>query len=441
MNLFKTLLCICTIFINFLSWSESYAYEPHTSEDHKYEGSIYSNNQKITLQDAIDLAMKFSPELKASEAQVMAARGSERQAGYWNNPELEIEAENISGTGPYTDSNLAEYTYSLTKSIDISGKRSARKKVASSARKAANDEVIISQLSIIRNVHIAYAEVLSEAEALKLAKEQEKLAKQVLRTVTKRVSAARESEIQKIKATVAYENSLIASNQKQQQLQSAKQKLAILIGKKELGVSLDHSHFFDLEAPKPIDSYKKMLSHSPISRKSQHLSDEKEYAYDFEKAHRVSDPKVKIGIREFRENNEQALVAGLSIPFPIFNWNQGNVSRAKAELDQAQNNQLNTKLSLEQNLIEEWQNWQISYATAEKLKNTILPTAEKAFKVARSGYQKGKFPYLEVLDTQRTLFESREKYHVALKQYHIARANIELIVTPLNNNQKGNNNE
>lgn len=55
MNLFKALLCVCTIFINFLSWSKSYAYEPHTHKDHKYEESIYQNSKVITLEEAITL--------------------------------------------------------------------------------------------------------------------------------------------------------------------------------------------------------------------------------------------------------------------------------------------------------------------------------------------------------------------------------------------------
>ena len=101
---------------------------------------------------------------------------------------------------------------------------------------------------------------------------------------------------------------------------------------------------------------------------------------------------------------------------------------------------MQAKLSLEQSLIEEWRNWQISYQTADKLRNKILPTAQKAFRVAKSGYEKGKFPYLEVLDAQRTLFDARARYHTALKQYHIARANIELITTPINN-LKGTDNE
>lgn len=440
MNLFKILLCVCTILTNLCLGFKSYAYEPHTPKDHKYEESIYQNSKVITLEEAITLGMEFSPEVKSSKAGIAVARGLEKQAGYWKNPNFEIEAENIAGTGPYTGSDSAEYTYSLSKSIDISGKRIARKNAASQAKKAANSNFTASKLNIVRNIHVAYASVLAEAEALKLAKEQEILAKQILKTVSKRVNAARESEIQKIKATVAYESAVIATNQEKQQFNSAKQNLAKLLGKETLDVSLDHSHFFDLVAPEPIATYQAKLSDSPILKRFYYLSKEKEFSFDLERAKKVSDPTVKIGIREFKGVGEQALVAGLSIPLPIFNWNGGNTYSARAELDQARNNELGAKLSLEQNLIEEWKNWQISYQTADKLRNTILPTAQKAFKVAKSGYEKGKFPYLEVLDAQRTLFDARAKYHVALKQYHIARANIELITTPISN-LKGNNYE
>jgi len=115
--------------------AKSYAYEPHNPKDHKYEESIYQNSKVITLQEAINLGLEFSPEVKSSKDGITAAKGLEKQAGYWSNPNFEIEAENIAGTGPYTGSDSAEYTYSLSKSIDISGKRYARKNAATQAKK------------------------------------------------------------------------------------------------------------------------------------------------------------------------------------------------------------------------------------------------------------------------------------------------------------------
>ena len=434
-KLSQHLLCGYAIIVSNLLATSLYASEPHEAKDHNiYEESIYENNQILTLKEATNLAIDFSPALKSSKAGVDAARGSEKQAGYWANPELEIEAENIAGNGQYSGSNSAEYTYSLSQPIDISGQRSARKKAALHTRKAANSTVDINKISIIRDVHTAYAKTLSAAEMLKLAKEQKEISQQVLRIVSKRVNASREPEIQNVKATVAYENSVIELDQRRQELRFSQQYLSKLIGEEISNSSLDHSHFFEIKAPDSFESYKKLLNKSPILKRSDYLINAKRSSFDLEIAKKFSSPKIKFGVRQFRGNDQQAFVAGLSIPLPIFGFNGGNISRAGAELSQARNDQLQTQISLEQNLIEEWKNWQISYSTATKLRDIILPEAQKSFELAQKGYKNGNFPYLEVLDAQRTLFETKSKYYLFLKQYHIAQANIELLTTPFNNN-------
>ena len=88
-----------------------------------------------------------------------------------------------------------------------------------SSRVHAHDALASARLTLERDVHIAYANVLAEAESVKLAIEQEQLAKSVLKAVSKRVEAAADSEIQRSKADVAYAMSVIARQQEQQQLQ------------------------------------------------------------------------------------------------------------------------------------------------------------------------------------------------------------------------------
>jgi cobalt-zinc-cadmium efflux system outer membrane protein len=46
-----------------------------------------------------------------------------------------------------------------------------------------------------------------------------------------------------------------------------------------------------------------------------------------------------------------------------------------------------------------------------------LPAAKSAFEVTNKGYELGKFGYLEVLDTQRTLFQNQVLYVRALANY------------------------
>ena len=424
-NNFLCALCACGLLASTALVQPAAAEEPHGSDAHKYDESIYNNGPTVTLDDAIQKALDASPRLKSAQAGLDAAKGAEDQAGAWLNPELGFEVENIAGGGQFSGTNSAEYTYGLSQTVEIGGKRSARQGAAQAMRESAQTGVMAERLNLERDIHIAYSGVLAEAEALKLAIDQEKLAKGVLATVSKRVNAAAEPEIQRSKAEVAYTTSVIARQQEERQLKVAKEKLARLWGASKLDVSLDHSHFFDLQPPGAFQNYREKLDGIPDMQRLAYMKAQKESLLDLERAQAVPDPSFSLGVRDFRESGDQALLFGVSLPIPVFNQNSGNVAKARAEVTQAESDGRQAELMLEQELTENWQEWNTAFSEADQMQATLLPAAEKAFRLARSGYEKGKFPYLEVLDAQRTLFNARAQYHNSLKRYHSARANVE----------------
>jgi outer membrane protein, heavy metal efflux system len=67
------------------------------------------------------------------------------------------------------------------------------------------------------------------------------------------------------------------------------------------------------------------------------------------------------------------------------------------------------------------------------LREELLPGAKSAFDAATTGYQLGKFGFLDALDAQRTLFRTNQQYVKALAEYHHAIADLErLSGEPLN---------
>jgi len=400
------------------------AKEPHAVEDH----TSYKNAPVMTLKEAIVEAIEFSPRLKSSKAKLEAAKGTEVQTGYWPNPELTLEAENVAGSGQYSGTDSAEFTIGLNQKIEVGGKRHSRKNAAKALRKAASLALLVERLNIERDVHIAYANVLADTEALELAIEQEKLAKEVLDTVSKRVGAAREPEIQKNKAEVAYVTNVVSRENIQRRLRVSEKNLSQLLGKDSLAVSLEHSHFFELKAPTAIEYYIEKLQKAPEIIIASYIEQEKKSLFCYEKAQSIPDPSLNAGARYFRESGDQALIFGVSIPLPVLNTNQGNITKAKAEHSQAISDSYQTKLKLEKSLRERWQEWQDAFLEATSLSKRILPAAQHAFDLAWQGYDKGKFPYLDVLDAQRTLSEARDRYYKSLKNYHASLASVERIV-------------
>ena len=62
------------------------------------------------------------------------------------------------------------------------------------------------------------------------------------------------------------------------------------------------------------------------------------------------------------------------------------------------------------------------------MRTAILPAAQQAYDAATRGFEAGKFSFLEVLDSQRTLFQARARYLDQLANAYQAAATIDRIL-------------
>jgi len=317
----------------------------------------------------------------------------------------------------------------LAQKLEIGGKRSARSDAALKRLKAAQADYAVAERQVKKDVTIAYMKAVAAAQNLKLAEEQEDLAQTVLNTVKKRVEAAREPEIQQRKAEVAYATASLKRQQVAREAQLARTALATLWGESLFRDTLHIDSFFKPVTPEDYQFYELQLAEAPQLQRYQSLVRAQKSEANFERAQNVPDPTFRLGVKDFNENGEQALVAGLSFPLPVFNRNGGNIRKALSEVTAVEQQEHQARLLLTQQLSENWQTWQQAAQEAERLQASIIPSAEEAFKLAREGYDKGRFPYLEVLDAQRTLFDARAQYHDALIRMHTARAEV-MAITP-----------
>lgn len=378
---------------------------------------------RLTLQQAIERALAASPRLWSAHAGVDAARGAERQARRLPNPEFSLEVENFEGGGPYQALDGAEITYGLSQRVEIGGARSARRGAAKAERQAAERAWDTARLDLIRDVTVAFVEAASADESLKLAEELEAVAKGILNDVTTRVEAAREPLIQRSKAEVALATSRIAEARAASARTVSRQRLARFWGEPALTEEL--TPVDALLLPEPLETYEARLGHAPDVARYTHLRDAREAELRLAQAERVPAPKLTAGIRQFRETDESAFIAGISLPIPVFDWNRGEIARARAEVVRADSDLRQAGLTQAQRLIQAWSAWQSAALEAKALKAEILPQAERAFRLSLEGYRAGRFPYLDVLDAQRTLFEARAQQVATLARLHTARAEVE----------------
>ena len=379
----------------------------------------------LNLTTAINQALQGSPMLASAQANLSAAEGNERQAKAFSNPEIGFEAENLAGSGAYRGTDAAEYTYSISQKIELGGKRTFRRDQASAERLAISKDAQTARLDIIRSVTILYGDVLAAQEKLKLAEARENLSKEVLNNVSQRVDAARDPLIYKSQADIAFATAKLEYQNNQRQLQLAKRKLAAMWGESSLPYPLEISTLTSVTAPQSLDIYQSRLSLNPDLQRHEDLRTAKEAAFRLEKTQNIPDPSFSIGLRDFRETGHQAVVAGVSLPIPVFNRNQGNIVRAAAEITQAEQSNRQAHLNAEQTLHEAWLDWQTAHAEATELQSRIIPSAAEALRLSRQGYERGRFSFLEVLNAQRTLADAETQRINALQRQLTAKAIVE----------------
>lgn len=389
-----------------------------------------TSSEILTLEAATALALDTAPLLKARQAERDAADGRQAQAGAWPNPALDLEIENFAGSGVFEGGRSAELFAGVSQTVELGGKRDARRARAGAGQDSAALALGAARVELIRDVHMAYESVLVETEALRLARHQEALAEDILALVKKRVKAAASSDIQQSKAEVALSTAQIARANTERALAAARAGLASLIGAGPAARPLDAEHFFELAAPEPLAIYESRLAATPALLMADAEQKARRADIVAARARAVPDPEFRFGVRHFAEGNDTALAVGASVPIPVLNRNEGGIAETEALYRRELNLGAETERRVRQALGEAWQDWQAAHEEAVRFKTGLIPAAEQSFDLSREGYERGRFPFLEVLDAQRTLIEARAHYHAALRRYHQARAEVERLTTP-----------
>jgi len=394
---------------------------------------------RISLEQAIEKGLQNSPIMSFAKGRAGAAKGVLEQSKAYPNPQAMFETENVGGTDQFGGFDSAETTFGIAQTIEIGGKRSARSSAARQGYTASQLELSATQQDLIRNIKLAYFQTVSAAEKLKLTEEQVYLANEVLDAVAKRVEAAREPEFQRSKAQVSFSTSLLQRDRAKREYETTKQQLSSLWGDTSTNFKVIPDAFFVLKTPKNEGGYEVQLQNTPDALMWEALTKKAQSEVDFERARAIPDPNFSLSVRDFREEDAQAFVFGVSLPIPVLNTNRGNIMKARQELVQVESNQRLFEIQQRQTLFDALNSWRVAYGEASTLRDEILPQAQQAFDLTREGYDLGKFTYLEVLDAQRTLFDVRDQYRQALMQIHTENLTVDRLTATNDHTERKNN--
>ena len=129
-----------------------------------------------------------------------------------------------------------------------------------------------------------------------------------------------------------------------------------------------------------------------------------------------------------RTSGFNTMLAGISIPLPFFDRNQGTVASSASELERAQELLRATLTQVETETAAAVAQLRRRYAMLQQVRDRVLDQAEESFRISLAAYQEGATDLLRLLDAQRARNETRLLQTQAEMAYRIGLMELEATV-------------
>lgn len=431
---------------------------------------LAEDSSTLTLPDVLSLALRQSPALAAFTWDIRAADAMIKQAGLWPNPELSFGIEEVRlDSGPtertrtrsFSGSSVSwerekvegaspgfresEFTISIAQPILLGRKRAKRRAVAEREKELVLWDYQAARADVLAQTASDFVEVLAAQEHVALDQELVALAEEIVRTFSLRVEAGQVSPLELSRAEVALATTRVGYEESLSRLEAARAVLASNWGSKRAMFAQAIGLLDEIRPVPVLDELEARVGRNPdLARWSTELAARTAY-FRLERVQRIPDLTVELGFRStglsgskatrygfdsadgysfsrsrsgYSSDLDKSLILGFSLPLPIFNRNQGEIAVAEAMISKVSEQRRGAEAAVHAELTSAYQTASGAYTKAQALRNEVMPKVDETFKKIQRGYQQGKFSYLEVLDTQRTLFDARESFLEALTRYH-----------------------
>ena len=353
------------------------------------------------FRELLQQAQATAPRLAEARAEIARAEGLAVQARARPNPTVGLEVENFSASNGLS---FAETTASIEQTLELGGKRSARVSAGRAEVEAARSRATRAQADYAFDLAAAYAEAEGAERRLLLATDSLDLAQEDARIAGVLVDAGREADLRRVQARAAVQAARAAVDEARAARATAFSNLTALVGAPapftSVPISLldEAARVFPAPNPDPLKSPAYLAAAAEREAAARRIR--------VEQAQAVPDVSVSFGVRRFQEDRATAMTAGVSVPFPIFDRNRGNISAARAELSAADARLKAARLDAEAAA-------RSGLARVTAAESRLIAaregerTADEAYRLTRIGYEGGKLDLVELLNARRSLTEAR----------------------------------
>ncbi|HEX2852002.1 MAG TPA: TolC family protein [Opitutaceae bacterium] len=384
----------------------------------------------LSLNEVLARVSERSPTLAAQSHGERAAEALIEQAGVRPNPTLDIGVENVLGTGRVQGVRSSETTVQASQTFERGGKRDKRIALAGRERDAAVREFAVHRAEILTTAARAYVAAVAAQERVLLAAESPRLARETLAVIENHVKVGAVSPVELARARAALAAAQAELARAEAGLASARGALAATWGGTPNEVPPLAGTLRVPDTLPAQESFRSLLTAHPRLNWQAAVVASRRASLALEQSQAASDVTASGGVRFLREGSDAAFVAGVSVPLPVRNKNQGNIRATRETLAAAEQTSRAIESDLRAVFTAAWQDLTAAHAAAKTLRRDALPATEEAHQVVRRAYEAGSTPLTDVLDAQRALLAIRREILSAEADYAAALVRVEALTQP-----------
>jgi cobalt-zinc-cadmium efflux system outer membrane protein len=151
--------------------------------------------------------------------------------------------------------------------------------------------------------------------------------------------------------------------------------------------------------------YEQIATESPLLKSAVARVDRARASLRRQRIQPIPNLQTQLGLGYDDSTGDDYALVQLSLPLPIHNKNQGNVSAAYAEYCEATHNVQRIRMQIRAQLADALRRYDTARARAERFQTSVLPKAEESLSLIQLAQASGEAEFLRVLTARQAYFE------------------------------------
>lgn len=395
--------------------------------------AIAQPNEPLTLEQALRNALATNPRLQVYPFRADALRGEQATAALRPPLQVNTTLEDAMGTDTVRGLQASELTMSLSRVIELGGKREARTQLVSRRIELLEAQQRIDELDLLTDVTRHFIEVAAAQQQVEFRERALTLTQQALDNVQTLVDAGQVPVAERERAAAAVARVTLELNHARASVEAERIDLAGTWASQQPEFTTVSADLLNVGDAGDLNALMIGLEDRPdiqLFASEERLQQAQLVEAQSERRGNV---QWSAGMRYLSEPGDVGFVLGANMPLGAQQRASGAIAKAQANIDEVSAlradslNRLRTQLSV--------LHVRLSQAIAETngLRDTVLPPLNRALEASRTAYLGGRYGYLELAAAQNEVLAAELALIEAATDAHLLRAEIErLSGAPLN---------